>query len=329
MRASYSLLKKLEGVDLPLKEVLHTFDTLVLPILTYGAPLFAPQEPSNLKKLDVVRIRFLKRYYNLRFRTRSHIIYGECGVIPVSMACDLEAIRYWQRLIIKPEEHPAKIVYNVMLEKHRLEGAENNYCTHMQNMMSKYNLTSHWRSQQVRCAAEFVRKARKNIETFFWTEWARITEQSSYGAAGTYAQLQKNQMTSLLPVHYYVLKSRKLERALIAFISGNAGFLNEKLYPLFDDAKFCFNCIGKLDSLYHALCECKLYDDIRNVHIPNIKQIIPSPTHLNRLFEPIEVARIAKNLAIFAHKALKIRSRYSMNITQDYDGSITVRVVYT
>jgi hypothetical protein len=292
------------------------FDVVITPILLHGAAIFAPQNSSKLKILNRVKTRFMKRHFNLRTQTRSYMIYGETGTLPISAHCHIEALRYWHRLTLKSNNHPAKVIYNVLLQKFQHCGMEN-YCSSIHSLLTTYNLTSFWRNQDTQSKEGFKRLCRKQIEIQFWNNWMREVDSNRTGMGNTYALLVNQQNACTLPIYYRELHSIKLEKALFRLFTGNAYLLAERPFPYFEEVKHCPFCrdVDKVDDLFHLLTECNLFTDIRLEHIPWIFDKVKCRVDISSLFNSDYIRDKSHRLAIFAHKALTIRDNYRIKIS--------------
>ena len=83
--------------------MLAEFDTLIMPILTYGSDLWGSNK-DNFDILDKVFLRFIRCTLSIKATTSNILVTGECGRLPPSTQCILHALCYVTR---KNEWHVA------------------------------------------------------------------------------------------------------------------------------------------------------------------------------------------------------------------------------
>ena len=81
-KALFALLKKSKALGLPFYIQIDLFDKTVKPIFLYGAELWGY---GNCDSLERIYLRFLKYLFNLKRSIPSYMIYGELGIMPISV----------------------------------------------------------------------------------------------------------------------------------------------------------------------------------------------------------------------------------------------------
>ena len=92
----FALLKKSKALGLPFDIQLDLFDKTVKPILLYGAELWGY---GNCDSLERIHLKFLKYIFNLKMSTPSYTIYGELGIMPISVEIQNHVLSYWTKLV--------------------------------------------------------------------------------------------------------------------------------------------------------------------------------------------------------------------------------------
>ena len=70
------MLSMFDKVSLDIKIKLSLFDSMIVPILTYGSEVWGVY---NFKEVDRLHIRFLKYILGVKTQTPTMAIYGETG----------------------------------------------------------------------------------------------------------------------------------------------------------------------------------------------------------------------------------------------------------
>ena len=81
-RAMFSVINKSRKLHLPIDIQIHLFDTMVAPILMYGAEVWGVE---NVEVIDKFQLKYLKMILNLKQSTPNCMLYGDLGVLPLSV----------------------------------------------------------------------------------------------------------------------------------------------------------------------------------------------------------------------------------------------------
>ena len=87
------------------------FDTLILPILTYGYELWVYE---NTKQLEKLHLQFCRNILGVRTTTPNFMTYGELSRTPIDICIKLRIVNFWNRLISN-EKNLGCILYKIML----------------------------------------------------------------------------------------------------------------------------------------------------------------------------------------------------------------------
>ena len=106
-KAKSKLLDQAIPIDLQLK----LFDSLVEPILLYGAEVWGFE---NILLLERLHLQFCKKILQVRASTPNYMVCGELGRLPLSIKVKMRMVSYWCRLIRnenKISTHLYKLMY--------------------------------------------------------------------------------------------------------------------------------------------------------------------------------------------------------------------------
>ena len=81
-KALFSLNSLFEKVSLNVTENFKLFDTMVLPVLTYGSEVWGFHGAPDIER---VNLKFMKRILRVRLQTTNVAVYGELGRIPLNI----------------------------------------------------------------------------------------------------------------------------------------------------------------------------------------------------------------------------------------------------
>ena len=109
----FSLLRKARSLQLPIDLQLHLFDKVVTPVILYGCELWGFE---SCKILDKLQLKFCKYILKLNKSTCSNMIYGELGVIPISLQAKCRLLNFWAKLVDGTECKLSNIFYYLLYE---------------------------------------------------------------------------------------------------------------------------------------------------------------------------------------------------------------------
>ena len=86
-----NLLYLFDRIEFDIKTKLALFDSMVVPILLYGAEVWGVY---NIKEVDKLHLRFCKYILGVKKQTPNAAVYGELGRFPLSILCKERAIKF-------------------------------------------------------------------------------------------------------------------------------------------------------------------------------------------------------------------------------------------
>jgi len=118
-KAMFSVIGKARKLMLPVDIQITLFDSLVKPVVMYGAEVWGPQ---NCQLADKLQIRFLKLTLGLGKYTPTVMVRGETGVYPISLDITARVLNYWFKLVkCGNSSKISKIIYETMLSMYHTE----------------------------------------------------------------------------------------------------------------------------------------------------------------------------------------------------------------
>ena len=116
-KSVFAMQSKMRNVGcLPPQCMFHLFDSVVRPILTYGSDVWGVTK-AGTEAVDKVLLWFSRVVLHVKASTSNIITLGECGLIPPSVACSINAISYFIRISKLPD---SSIVKSLFMEEKRL-----------------------------------------------------------------------------------------------------------------------------------------------------------------------------------------------------------------
>ncbi len=96
-RALYSLNGISRKLDLPVDIQIELFNTMVVPVLTYGCEIWGD---NIIRKIELLHLKFMKHVSYVHRYTSTDIVYGELGVYPLEITIKCKMINFRSRLVM-------------------------------------------------------------------------------------------------------------------------------------------------------------------------------------------------------------------------------------
>lgn len=109
----YEVISKCRRYNLPIDIQLQLFDSMVLPILLYGAEVWGIKEFKEIEKLH---LKFLKHCLGICSSTCNNMVYGELGRFPLEIKIKIRILNYWCKLLNPNTAKLSKCIYQYLLE---------------------------------------------------------------------------------------------------------------------------------------------------------------------------------------------------------------------
>ena len=115
-KAIFIVLRKARKLNLPIDMQLELFDTMVVPILLYGAEVWGFE---NCNIIGNFHMQFCRTILKVKKSTPHCVIYGELGRIPLNILIKARRVGFWQRIMCGKREkiHILCILYCVSFKR--------------------------------------------------------------------------------------------------------------------------------------------------------------------------------------------------------------------
>ena len=109
---------------------LKLFDTLILPILTYGCEVW---EYNNVQVLEKIRLQFCRNILKIRTSTPSFMSYGEIDRVPIDVVINVRMICFWNKLLTYNQQL-SSILYRIMYMLSQRENVNFKWINHIKSI---------------------------------------------------------------------------------------------------------------------------------------------------------------------------------------------------
>ena len=136
-KALYCLYRKLRNISIPIDLQFKLFDTLILPILTYGSEIWGYE---NTKQLEKLHLQFCRNILGVRTTTPNFMTYGELGRTPIDILCiKLRIVNFWNRLISNKKKLSC-ILYKIMFNLSIIDNVQFKWLNFIKSIFEKTGL---------------------------------------------------------------------------------------------------------------------------------------------------------------------------------------------
>lgn len=144
-KALFSLNNLFRDNILCVQDKLKLFDSLILPILTYGCEIWGFYRSDDVEK---VHLRFLKQILGVRRQTSNIAIYGELGRFPLYVIRKIRILKYWYKILNSPNTLLFK-VYSQQLNCLNSYASYTCWSASVRTLLNELGFTYLWDSQSM------------------------------------------------------------------------------------------------------------------------------------------------------------------------------------
>ena len=170
--ALYNLFTILRDVELPIQQKIKLFDTLVAPILNFGAELWGMHSASDI---ELIYTKFLRFILRVKKSTNLSALYGELGRIPFSVYRKINMIKYWFKILQQNDTSLLKKSYFMLKEDSDTNNSYNgqNWASQIKTMLQQYGFDYVWRHQaEIEIPFQLIRQ--RIIDTYIQSCYSDI-----------------------------------------------------------------------------------------------------------------------------------------------------------
>ena len=270
-RATFKLKSLLLNSKLPQSPSLslHLFNSLVAPILTYGAEVWGDQQ--NLRKqVDTFHLRMLRQILCVHKKTDANAIYGELGEYPISTKIQQSLLAYWQRISQLKYKRNTLLGASFTSQRSLLEPKTKSWLKHIHNLCNDLNI--HDSDAHNTGPASFKALCRKKLQTQFEKRWKQNLNTNhkliTYNTIKSKFEYEKYLDTILDIRHRITLTKLRISAHKLEIERGR--YLNVPR-----NNRTCIICdLNTLENEFHFLCICPRLTQLRN-------QLYKKLEHLN------------------------------------------------
>lgn len=286
----YAILRKIRNISLPVDLKLKLFDTMILPIVTYGSEVWGFE---NVKIIEKLHVQFCKKIMRLRNSTPNYMVYGELGRYPIEIEINVKMVCFWNKLI-SSQDKLSYCLYQLMFNMHKNNSYTFPWLESIRDVFNKTGLGYIWNSQDVVPNDWLKSIVKQSLCDQFVQSWSSSLQNSSKG------QFYRMFKRDFICEDYFL----KLNTSSVFWIcklrTSNMNFPVEtgRWSGLNRNERKCPLCTSGVGDEMHYLFQCDFFSTYRIKYIPmyyikypNIEKLQGLLTYCNK--------RVLENISVF------------------------------
>ena len=311
-RAIFALSNKIKLSMLPTKLALKVFSSQIVPILLYGAEVWAPYSNVNFCNwdkniLERTQTQFLKRILGCDIHTPNLMIRGELGKYP--LLCDIitRSVSFISHIASCDGS-----LANISLDLEISLSDENNILYLVRKVTPYFSETNNFLSPKNK--EEAKRQSKSSYHEIWVAQLSEMSKADSFVLFKNRIWLEKYTMSIKNHRHRIALSRLRLSSHSLMIEKGR------HYKPLIDRAsRYCPFCPTLVEDECHFLITCPLYEDERQELLDKIRQNsslyddIPSDLQKFIFILTNEDENILSSIAAFTFNSFNKRDTYLSN----------------
>ena len=225
--------------------LISLYKIIFLQVVTFNSGAWNNLTSSEINRLQVVQLKFLKRILHAPTSTCNCITFLELGILPIEFNININQLRFLHHILTLDENDPVRCAYN----QQKLFPYENNWYNEVTFLRSKYSLfqtdeeisvlsKEKWKSL-VKVAVNEYALVRLNLEN---SEKKKTSHLSPY--------------TELLPQKYFEFLSPADSRLFFSVRSGTLDIKSLRKYNYSEEDTLCRLCGFGEETIEHIVNDC-------------------------------------------------------------------------
>ena len=297
-KALFALLRKIKCLSLPFDIQIDLFDKTIKPILLYGCEVW---EYGNIDVIERVQLKYFKYIFNLKKSTPSYMIYGELGIMPLSVEVQTRLISFWSKIIDNSNnEKLSTEIYKIIHTLHSENKIKSLWIDNIKQVLCSLGFSGVWYSQSFLNSKWLVKAVNQKIKDQFIQNWTANIELTSN------SNIYRIFKTQFERSQYIFQLSQPLCKIYMRFRTRNHKLPVEtgrwKGMQLFE--RKCTLCDSDLGDEYHYLLVCDHLKEERQKYIKSYYYNRPNTLKFKQLMNVTDIKDL-RNLCYLIDSIIK------------------------
>jgi hypothetical protein len=130
---------------------------------------------GNLDMLERIQLKFYKYIFNLKKSTPSYMVYGDAGIMPLSVDIKSRALSYWTKVVTEQTENPqlrlSTKVYKILHKLHSENNIKSLWIDNIKTTLCDIGFPGIWYSQEFPNQKWLITSAKQKLKDIFIQQW--------------------------------------------------------------------------------------------------------------------------------------------------------------
>ena len=261
-KALFGLYQKIRNLELPIDCQLKLFDSMILPILTYGCEVWGFGDLSVIEK---VHTDFMKRILNVKRSTPHVMLYGELGRYPVILTIQNRIINFGSKMLVGQQTKLSYRLYKILLSEYEDGRYAYPWISNVKSIFDKVGMSEIWINQNPFNTTWLTKTVQFTLEDQYKQIWSSTVQESS-------KCLNYRVFKSVHKFESYLVDlPPKLRKCFINFRLCNHTLPIEKgrWHNIDRNLRKCNLCLkNEIGDEFHYAFECPAFDLERSLIVP-------------------------------------------------------------
>lgn len=253
----YGLFKIFRNIPLTVKQKCDLFDSMCLPVLSYGSQVWGFHRASEI---DLIHNKFCRDILGLSKTSSVDAMLGELGRLPLHIKRKEYIIKYWYK-ILQNTDSLIYIIYNLLLQD--ANDGKTNWVLNIKNLTCSLGFSEYWYNQNPYCInIELVLQRLRDQYVQQWFESIKEKSKLNIYVNVKYMFNFEFYLQCLCNEHLTILSKLRCGNLKLNVETGRYTNITRHL-------RICSCCnINVTEDEYHFILICPAYRHIRIKHIP-------------------------------------------------------------
>ncbi|KAI3382690.1 hypothetical protein SNEBB_010922 [Seison nebaliae] len=249
-KAMYSLIGLCRKHELPVDLQLQLFDSMVLPILTYGCEVWGD---NQIKEMEALHLKYLKHVLCVHKKSSNDVVYGDLGRFPIEVHIKMRMVGFWSRIINGKNSKLSAVMYNCLLYLDSSGQYSSPWLKYIRNIFNESGMSDTWSAQMITNETWLKKALEQRLKDQFIARWyANLSEKAICRNYREYKEI--------FMLERYVSQLDKSNRISIAKFRSNGyklPIIVGRYQALDRNDRICNKCdSGLIGDEYHTLLIC-------------------------------------------------------------------------
>ena len=291
--------------DMSPKLQIQLFNTMILPILSYGSEIWGQNKAIAL---DVVHMSFLKSILRVKTSTPNCFVYGELGVYPLFIDRHVKMIKYWLKVITvgMSTDNIVGKVYKELFYQSIEKPHVVTWCTQIRDLLESCGFGYVWLNQSVYNHKEFVSMFTQRVTDMYLQEWKVNVSSTSKNRLYQYIKTEFKYESYLnLESSIFRISISRIRLSSHLFLIERGRWGKKRIQI---DKRKCTLCNVTEDE-FHCLLKCPRFNNERNNCLTEELHKNPNMYLFNKFLNSDSI-ETQKKLALLCLKVQKEHRQY-------------------